>query len=128
MRLVVPVVGFQEVVDEISGAHVLTGAGERLYRIMELVTREDLGRYDIAMRAWATQEPGVAAIVQKVDESRLETVRSLFNELGFRDQELESRTRIFACFMSLELGLFVRESKKERIKQLRSRHQFFVRS
>ena len=111
--------------DEVS--NIEGGAGDRLYRLMEIVTREDLGRYDMVMRSWATQEPAVATVVKEVDATRLDFVRSLFAELGFHGQQLESRTRIFACFLSLELGLFVRESKEERIEQLSSRHQFFIR-
>jgi len=102
-------------------------ASDRLFELMKYLFRKDFGRYDIAMRAWAAQEPEVARIVNKVDKQRFVYVRSLFAELGFKGQELEMRTRTFVVFHSLELGSFARGTKKERLKLLKLRHAFFTR-
>lgn len=102
-------------------------ASDPLFELMKYLFRKDFGRYDIAMRAWAAQEPEVARIVKKVDKQRFVFVRSLFAELGFKGQELEMRTRTFVVFHSLELGSFARGTKKERLKLLKRRHAFFTR-
>lgn len=113
------------VVEELSRAE--RDPRVQMRRLMELVVREDLSRYDLAMRTLATQEPGVAAVVRRVDRTRMATVRSLFAEMGYRGRELETRTRIFVGYMSLEHGIYPRESKKERLASLEDRFWFFTR-
>ena len=102
-------------------------ASDRLLGLMEFLYRKNLGRYDIAMRAWAAQVPAVARTVKKVDKLRLTLVRSLFAELGFKGQELEMRARTFVVFHSLELGSYARGTKKDRLKLLKRRHAFFTK-
>jgi AcrR family transcriptional regulator len=102
-------------------------AKERLFAVMKMVTRENMARYDLPVRAWASYEPHVAAIVRKVDKERLAFVGSLFAEMGFRGRELEMRTRTFVCYFSLESGLHVRKTQKERNKALKRLHAFFTR-
>ena len=102
-------------------------ASDRLLKLMDFLCRKDFGKYDVSMRAWAAQEPEVARIVKKVDEQRFAFVRSLFVELGFKGKELEMRTKTFVVFHSLELGSFARGTKKERLKLLKLRHDFFTR-
>ncbi len=101
-------------------------AKARLFTLMQILHREESAKYDIAMRAWGAQEPSVARAVRKVDQLRFTYVRSLFAEMGFRGRELEMRTRIFVCYHSLEFGLFLKESKEERLKSLKRRHKFFT--
>ena len=102
-------------------------ASDRLFKLMEYLYRKDFGKYDIAMRAWAAQEPEVAKVVKKVDEKRFTIVHSLFAELGFKGQELEMRTRTFVVYHSLELGSFASGTKKDRQRLLKRRHAFFTR-
>ncbi len=114
-----------QVIEEINQSQ--DTASDNLLRLMDFLCRKDYGKYDISMRAWATQEPEVARIVKKVDKQRFTFVRSMFAELGFKGQELEMRTRTFVVFHSLELGSFARGTKKERLKLLKLRHAFFTR-
>jgi hypothetical protein len=72
---------------------------------MELLHEGRFARYDVAVRAWAAQEPSLAAQVARVDEERLAYVGSLFAEMGFRGDELDMRTRLFVVFHSLEHAL-----------------------
>jgi AcrR family transcriptional regulator len=78
---------------------------ERLLSLMELLHEGHFARYDVAVRAWAAQEPSLAAQVARVDEERLAYVGSLFAEMGFRGDELDMRTRLFVVFHSLEHAL-----------------------
>ncbi len=102
-------------------------ARQRLLALMKMVSERNLNARDIPFRSWAAQEPKVATMVARVDRERLDTVRSLFREIGFKGKELEVRTRAFVTFMSLEPAIFDRLSKKERLAQLKARHAFFTR-
>ena len=111
--------------------NMLTGhegdARQRLFALMKMVYEQNLTAMEIPFRSWAAQEPKVATLVARVDRKRLDTVRSLFREMGFEGRELEARTRAFVTFVSLELAVFDRLSKKERLTQLKARHAFFTR-
>ena len=102
-------------------------AEDRLLTLMESIVRDRLTRYDMAIRAWASHDPVAARSVKKVDEFRLGYVRSLFEEMGFKGEELEMRTRTFVVFYSLEPGLFAGISRKEQLKQLKLRHALLTR-
>ena len=102
-------------------------ARQRLFALMKMVYEKNLNALDIPFRSWAAQEPKVATMVTRVDRQRLDTVRTLFREMGFKGKELETRTRAFVTFMSLEPAIFDRLSKKERMAQLKARHAFFTR-
>ena len=115
-----------EVVDETNA--IEGGAGERLYGLMELLTRNDASRYDIAVRAWAAQEPAVAIVVRRVDMTRLGYVKSLFRELGFEGDDLTIRSRAVLYWTSFELGLFEPLSKRESLRMLELRFAFFTRT
>jgi hypothetical protein len=94
---------------------------------MEYLLEHDSARYDVAVRAWAAQEPAVARRVRRVDQQRIRAVRALFEEMGFSGQELEIRTSTFVVFHSMERGFLVHASKKERRRHLRARHAFFTK-
>jgi AcrR family transcriptional regulator len=100
---------------------------KRLLLLMEYLLEQDSARYDVAVRAWAAQEPAVARRVRRVDQQRIRVVRSLFEEMGFSGTELEMRTSTFVVFQSMELGFLVRASKKKRRRHLRARHAFFTK-
>ena len=102
-------------------------ASDRLLKLMESVVLEDLGKYDVPIRSWATQEPAVARIVKNVDEQRYAFVRSLFSELGFKGKELDMRSRTFAVFLSFEFGSYAGGTKRARLDLLKRTHAFFTR-
>ena len=104
-----------------------SSAKNRLLRLMEMVYDLNSTRFDLAIRSWATHEPGIAKRVRKVDRFRSTFVRSLFEEMGFEGDELDVRTRAFVTFISLESSLFARISKSEIRRQLIARHAFFTR-
>lgn len=86
-----------------------------------------LASYDIAMRTWAAQEPSVAEVLAEVDRNRYAFVRSLFKEMGFKGEELEIRTRIFAVANSLDDGFYPKPSKQERTRRIDGTHEFFTK-
>ena len=108
-------------------ASVEGDARKRLLVLMEYLLEHDSAHYDVAVRAWAAQEPAVARQVRRVDRLRLRFVRSLFEEMGFSGRELEMRASTFVVFHSMERGFLVQARKEERRRHLRARHAFFTK-
>jgi AcrR family transcriptional regulator len=99
---------------------------QRLYRTMVMILDHDLTKYDLAIRDWGAHDPAAAKAVQLVYRMRLQFVRSIFSDLGFRGQQLEMRTRLFVCYHSWELAMFDDLARDERRKLLRLRHKLLV--
>lgn len=89
----------------------------RLNALTMGLIEEDLARYDVPVRTWATQEHGVATLVRQVDKERLDLVREIFAALGFRGVDLETRARTFVTHFSLEHFMHVRRSKHDRLAE-----------
>jgi len=102
-------------------------AEKRLFELTKYIVINDLTRYDIAIRAWALMEPQIAYLVRKVDKRRLDFIRDLFAEMGFKGKELEMRSRTLVAFHAMEHGLLIKNTQKDRIDMLRIRHTMFTR-
>lgn len=111
----------QSVVNELRGRP--QAPVDQLWSVMEIVCQKNLTRYDIAIRAWVAREPEFIDRVRQVDRARIKTIRGLFRQLGFEGDELEMRTRSFVTYVSFELGITVRQSKKKRLECMRRYHQ-----
>ena len=96
-------------------------AKTRLLTLAIGIIEEGLAQYDVPVRMWATQEPGLAALVRQVDQERLSVLREIFTELGFRGPEVDMRARTFVAYYGLEPFLQVRQSKRERLAEARRR-------
>jgi len=99
---------------------------KRLYQTMLTILDHDLAKYDLAIRDWAAHDPAAAKAVRHVTRMRLDFLRSIFTDLGFRGQQLEMRTRLFVCYHTWEQVTFDDLSKEERRKLLRLRHKLLV--
>ena len=99
---------------------------KRLYKTMLMFLEHDLTKYDVAIRGWAANDPTAARAVRLVYRMRLDFVRSIFSDIGFRGRELEMRTRLFVCYHSWVQAAFADLKKDERRKMLRLRHKFLV--
>ena len=91
----------------------------RLVALTTGIIEEELARYDVSVRTWATQEPGVARLVRRVDKERLDILRDIFAALGFRGADLEMRSRTFVMHFGLEHFMHVRQSRHERLADAR---------
>jgi AcrR family transcriptional regulator len=98
-------------------------AGERLKTLMHTVSEGRYARYDVSIRAWAAQDPELAAkIVKAADKRRLAFVGSLFAEMGFEGVEAEMRARALVAYLSFEESVLAKSSRKDRSRML---NQFF---
>ena len=114
----------QAVVDAIG--EVSGPPEERLRTLMQYIVAGQAARYDLAVRAWARIEPGILPIVREVDQIRLDTLRGLFEDLGFEEPELGIRTRAFVVFHSFESAFTHEMSSEEILRQLDARFAFFA--
>lgn len=93
----------------------------RLNQIASMIRRNNLTKYDLAIRAWAEHDETAAKIVSQVYQKRLSYLRNIFKELGFEGDELEMRTRLFVCYHSWEMSMYgeVSGRKLDRLQKLR---------
>ena len=91
----------------------------RLIKTAEMILDFDLTRYEIAFRQWALMDAGAARAVKKANQLRLDFIREAFSELGFKGEDLETRTMLFVCYHSMESSMFKEISRKQRRDQIR---------
>ncbi len=92
---------------------------QRLYQTALVILERNLAKYDVAIRDWSAHDKSAAKVVRQVYKMRLDFIRSLFREMGFRGGQLEMRTRLYVCYHSWERAVFQDISKTERRKLLR---------
>lgn len=94
---------------------------ERLVRTSEMIKRYSLTQYDLSIRNWARYDPLARSAVAHVNKIRLDFVRSIFSDMGFKDDELEMRTMLYVCYESFEKPMFfnVSASKLKKLAKLR---------
>ena len=90
----------------------------------EMVSRAhvDLGRYEEAMSSWGVQEPIVSESFEIAIRRRIEFIRSLFVQLGFKGQELETRTLAFVGYMRMVHSADDPSVRREHLRHLDERH------
>ena len=98
------------------------GANERLLELMVFITKKQLARYDSAIRSLAHNEPGFSRKIQRVFESRIEYVASLFKEMGYKGTDLEMRSRITVMFMSQEQNILQTKNINEQLQLIKKSH------
>ena len=97
-------------------------ASQRLKTVMRFVAEEDLGRYEEAMSSWGVQEPIVAESFEVAIRRRIEFIRTLFVQLGFEGQELETRTLAFVGYMRMVHSADDPRIRLEHLRHLDERH------
>lgn len=119
-----------EVSTEVVVEHMseIQGSAEvRLFELMRFITKKDLTRYDIAIRAWALMEPQVAYIVKNTDEQRISFIQNLFQEMGFEGQEMEMRANTLVTVHAMEHGLLIKRTTEERLEMVKLHHEMLTR-
>lgn len=71
----------------------------RLRRAGVLTFSRELLPIDLAVRDWARRDPGVAERLRRVDNRRMEYLRSLFGALGHDEAESEARSTLAFSLM-----------------------------
>lgn len=85
---------FERVLEEQSGGPPNGVAEFEAIVDLWLTEREFSPAFDTAVRDWARQSKSVASAVQRADSRRIEVLRRIFHDLGYRDPEALVRARI----------------------------------
>jgi AcrR family transcriptional regulator len=85
--------GVDEVIEQVEGGR--GDATSKLRRLSALATSGEPITIDLAIRDWARREPAVADRLRRVDNRRMEYLRSLFGEMSGDPEEVEARCLIF---------------------------------
>ena len=87
---------------------------QRLGKIARMVKDLNLNSHDAAILTWADLDPRARKAFDKVYAQRCDFLRSIFSELGFRGDDLETRTRMFVCYVSWEDRIYAKISRNKR--------------
>jgi hypothetical protein len=72
---------------------------DKLRQLFALAPTVDFA-VELAIRDWARRDDGVAARVRRIDNRRMEYLRSLFAQLGLDEEEVEARSIVaFSLFI-----------------------------
>ncbi len=72
--------------------------------------------WDAAVRDWARVSPGVEAAVRRIDEKRIELLRTVYKRLGFSDPKAFVRARITYFHQVGYYALRIIERRSDRLK------------
>ena len=102
-------------------------ANKRLLALLKRLTETNHARYDFAVLYWGQYEPAAKAMVQEAMDFRLNYIRSIFKELGFKGDELEMRVQTVVTFQTMELHDYNNLTKEERLRHVKLRHRMLTR-
>lgn len=94
---------------------------KRLHKISELIRKHNLTKYDLPISTWAQHDKTAKRTVNKVNKLRMDYIRSVFSELGFRGDDLETRAMLYVVYHSWERPMFGKynQQKWEKLKKRR---------
>ena len=95
---------------------------ETLLALARIIRHRGASRCDVRVRAWALEDPSVRDLVRRVDEERLEFIRSQFEALGFDELEAESRARLLLYYEMAEPAVLAEQSEELMEELLLARH------
>ena len=99
---------------------------EWLWALIEGVAKSRLTRFDVAVRAWASYDQQVRKLVARTDKFRMTYVRSIFSAMGFKDSELEARTRVLVTTLSAQYTIYDRLPVARREDYLKALHRLLI--
>lgn len=108
-------------VDAVEG-----GGVTKIRRLFELAV-EDTGEVERAIRAWATNDAQVAAVLGTVDERRLNYTKDLFLTIGFTPAEAMVRARMAYYALVGEFTVGTRSDQGERLFEIQRQHDILTR-
>ncbi len=105
-----------ERVEEVGG-----DAASKLLYLFELAV-QDNGRAESAIRAWATNDSKILAVLAQVDQRRLNYTKNLFLQVGFAPFEAMVRARMAYYALVGEFTIGTRSNQAERLAEIRLQH------
>ena len=96
-------------------------AVQRLENIMRTVRDYELNRFEAAIFIWSQSDPAAKETFNRAYKMRLDFIRNIFSELGFKDDELEMRAQLFMGYLAWEYTDFCKQSKTKQNRLLKLR-------
>jgi len=109
-----------EILEEMRGLRL--DPHNALLVLIRSIRRHKGADHDVVFRAWALHDPLAMKVVRRVDESRLEYMRELFQGLGFEGLEAENRARLLLYYEMSDPSVFAAQSKKLEEELIQERH------
>ena len=100
--------------------------GTTLFALMKAIRNNRAADYDAPIRAWALHDPVARAVVEQVDQARLDFVRSQFEALGFSGLDAENRARLYLYYEMAAPAMFAAPSAEHDDELLEQRHRFLT--
>ena len=100
--------------------------GTTLFARMKALRTNRAADYDAPIRAWALHDPVARAVVEQVDQARLDFVRSQFEALGFSGLDAENRARLYLHYEMAAPAMFAGPSAEQDEALLKARHRFLT--
>ena len=101
-------------------------AEDKLRRLILAVHDQDLSRFDMPLRVWASHNPEVATLIERTDQFRMDFVRNLFADMGFEGRELDVRARSCIAYLTLERRMFENDGDDSLKEDLDDVFRFFA--
>jgi len=101
-------------------------ARDKLYTLLNMVFVQKLTRHDLAIRAWAIEEPKIRLQVKRTDDFRLAYVRNLLTQIGFEEESADFRARLFLSEASWEGWRYEDLTEAQREKKARDFYEMMV--
>ena len=117
----------QSVVKALGALPQSATAADKLWELMCIVYEMNFGRYDFLIRSLTLEFPELEKAVTAVDQLRFNQVRQLFAEMGFEGDALDMRTVAFVTTTSMDQLLLLDIPDEVYERQLKLRHEFFIR-
>jgi AcrR family transcriptional regulator len=100
---------------------------DRLFSIMLMIYENNLTEYDVHIRALAEHNLDAKKIIKKVYKERMNFLRAIFSEIGFKGEVLEMRTRQFVYYHSWENWMFSNDTKRKKLRLMKLQVELLTR-
>lgn len=116
----------QCIISELAGLQAQS-AKERLRVLMRTIEDKQLARFDVAVRAWAAQDPEISKLAESVFQARFNSVKALMREMGLEGAELDMRVELFVVYYSSFPQRMLGLPETDRSSTLEERLELFSR-
>lgn len=100
---------------------------QRLENVMRIVRDYELNRFEAAIFIWSQSDPAAKKAFKHAYKVRLDFIRNIFFDLGFKDDELEMRAQLFMGYIAWEYTDFCPQSKTKQDRLLKLRLELLTK-
>jgi len=97
-----------------------------LLALMRAIRNNRAADFDAPFRAWALHDPMARDVVRRVDETRINIIRSQFEALGFEGLEADNRAGLFLHYEVAAPAMFYSLTEEQTEMLIVERHRFLT--